>query len=115
MTNVFAIKNIMGLGSNQISGTWVVPTALPFLQGHFPNNPVVPAVALIEASLAFLKMAEIKIDPAKLEISRAKFMAVIEPGCELRVVGKKTNETQWNIEWVKVDETKPCSSLSLTC
>ncbi len=31
--------------------TWTLPRSLPYFDGHFPGNPIFPAVGIVDASL----------------------------------------------------------------
>ncbi len=63
----------------------------PFFQGHFPNEPVMPGVLIIEAmaqagAVAILKLDEYKKKTAYFgAINNAKFKAKVVPGDTLRI------------------------------
>jgi 3-hydroxyacyl-[acyl-carrier-protein] dehydratase len=62
----------------------------PFFQGHFPNNPVMPGVLIVEAMaqvagiLAFKSGAEGKA-VYFMSIEKAKFRKIVSPGDQLRM------------------------------
>ena len=59
-------------------GRFAVPPDHPSLPGHFPGNPLVPGVVLLDAVFALAPAR-----PAKL--LRAKFPAPVRPGEEVEV------------------------------
>jgi 3-hydroxyacyl-[acyl-carrier-protein] dehydratase len=62
------------------SGLFVVPADHPALAGHFPDNPIVPGVVLLEQALAML--------PAGRRLARVdsvKFHASLMPGINCTV------------------------------
>lgn len=62
-----------------------------FFQGHFPNNPIMPGVLIIEAMaqaagiLAFLSGASQGTSVYFMSIERAKFRKPVVPGDQLRL------------------------------
>ncbi|HMN68164.1 MAG TPA: hypothetical protein PKC28_06455 [Bdellovibrionales bacterium] len=76
---------------------WTVPEDSPYFAGHFPNHPVFPAVAIVDASVYLLTEYLRKPDPRS--VPSAKFMSPITPGQNVRVELKNLNETEWAVEW----------------
>lgn len=85
---------------------WQVPADLPFLQGHFPGLPVLPAVATLESSLQMLRRALGDTPLVLQRISSAKFMQPISPGQHVRIhLQAGTQPGQWLAEW-RADERR---------
>ena len=64
----------------------------PFFQGHFPGNPVMPGVILIEAmaqagAMAYFKRSDPKTDIAIANVRSAKFRKPVTPGDSLVMHG----------------------------
>jgi 3-hydroxyacyl-[acyl-carrier-protein] dehydratase len=64
----------------------------PFFVGHFPGNPVMPGVLIIEAlaqSAAILALAELKSETQRMfvltGVEKARFRRPVVPGDQLRV------------------------------
>lgn len=63
----------------------------PFFQGHFPDNPIMPGVLIVEAmaqvgAVAVLNMEENKIKLAMFAgIDKARFRRPVVPGDQLRM------------------------------
>ena len=81
------IDKIMEMGEDYIVGVKNVTMNEPFFLGHFPGNPVMPGVILVEAmaqSGGVLVLNTVP-DPENyitlfLKISEVKFRKVVEPG-----------------------------------
>ena len=79
----------------------------PFLEGHFPGNPIMPGVLIIEAlaQTGLICLFELKlIDPGAefffTGIEQVKFRRPVVPGdlLELRVKLLKNKRTLWKFE-----------------
>ncbi|GIT78809.1 3-hydroxyacyl-[acyl-carrier-protein] dehydratase FabZ [Leifsonia sp. LS1] len=81
----------VGIGVKSIS------IADPVFAGHFPNEPIYPGVLLIEvaAQLCGIILASGTTEPAfgyLASIKRFKFSALVRPGTQLTVHGRKKIE-----------------------
>jgi 3-hydroxyacyl-[acyl-carrier-protein] dehydratase len=59
-----------------------IPANHPAYAGHFPGQPVLPGVVLLDATLQALERAG-RGDTGAWEISSAKFQSAVRPGEEL--------------------------------
>lgn len=78
---------------------WKVPADLPYFDGHFPGNPIFPAVGIVDASVYILKKI---LNQPKLYVPHypvAKFMSPISPESTVRIELKQLNEKEWLAEW----------------
>jgi 3-hydroxymyristoyl/3-hydroxydecanoyl-(acyl carrier protein) dehydratase len=66
------------------SGEFTVAPDHPCLPGHFPGEPIVPAVLLLELSCAVLRQRRPELGPPR-EVKSAKFMRPVRPGETVRV------------------------------
>lgn len=77
-----------------------IPSSLKYFEGHFPGNPVLPAFASIEISLALGR--DLKLLPEKVKkISNAKFLAVVKPQDRITVLVKvypAAIDFEWQLE-----------------
>lgn len=81
-----------------VSARWKVPNDLPYLNGHFPNQPVVPAVAIIDAALELLKSAGAAGSKLK-RVKNAKFTAPLLPGQTVEIEAMKIIDQEWTIDF----------------
>lgn len=58
---------------------WLVPTDHPAFPGHFPGNPIVPGVVILDQALVFLSNALGK-PIAHCKLGSAKFLNPVGPG-----------------------------------
>ena len=79
---------------------WRIPADLPYFQGHFPNDPILPAVAVIEASVTAIQRATGNRKPFS-EIPTAKFTGVLKPGMEvvIHLLPPASAGESWQVEW----------------
>lgn len=64
------------------SRTWTVPPEHPAFAGHFPGNPILPGVVLLDEAI---RMAGelLPIRNAGWQVGNAKFLAPVGPGAKL--------------------------------
>ena len=92
-----------------LEATWKIEAYLPYLEGHFPESPVVPAVAILDATLHVLKKTYKGFEIE--EILNSKFMQPILPEMRIRILAHEDEVSQllWNIDWklISTDPTQP--------
>lgn len=63
---------------------WIVPLDHPAFAGHFPGNPILPGVVLLDVALQIIAgISGIALDLC--EISSVKFLSLVRPGDELLI------------------------------
>ena len=63
---------------------WTVPPDHPAFAGHFPGNPILPGVVLLDVALQIIANSSgIALDLC--EISSVKFLSLARPGDELLI------------------------------
>jgi 3-hydroxymyristoyl/3-hydroxydecanoyl-(acyl carrier protein) dehydratase len=86
---------------------WKVDPSLPYFNGHFPGTPILPAVAIVDASTYILKRA---LDQPELRLSAvavAKFLSPIQPNRQVHIEIQQQGEKDWQIEWSDRAEKEP--------
>ena len=107
--------------SKQCEFTWVLRADCPYLDGHFPGQPVLPAVATIDGSIEAVKrMLKQDLDRIPGEVLKrtlhaadlqpravfnAKFMAPITPGLNITINLSCLAESKWQADWSTIDAT----------
>jgi 3-hydroxymyristoyl/3-hydroxydecanoyl-(acyl carrier protein) dehydratase len=85
---------------------WEVPADLSYFDGHFPGNPVLPGIAIIDASLEAIRLERGMEEPPYVrKVDSAKFTQVIQPGhiVDLEIV---ENVVTWKRDGVQVAEVR---------
>ncbi len=78
---------------------WQVPADLSYFNGHFPQKPILPAVAMIDASVEVLRKA-LNLNELKLRsIRSSKFMHPVTPHLLVDILLRKNAEREWQVEW----------------
>lgn len=85
------VDRIITLEENAVTGIKNVTINEPFFQGHFPEDPVMPGVLIIEAMVqvgGFLLLNKLEVTENKLlyfmMIDKVKFRKPVRPGDQLR-------------------------------
>jgi 3-hydroxymyristoyl/3-hydroxydecanoyl-(acyl carrier protein) dehydratase len=69
----------MSTDHSELHGSFVVAADHPCLAGHFPGDPIVPAVLLLDLSCALLEQLRPELGPLR-EVRSVKFMQPVRPG-----------------------------------
>ena len=78
---------------------WRVPASLPYFQGHFPGNPIFPAVAIVDASLTLIRRQQRNENLALLGVASSKFMHPIRPEQTVQIELKELAPGEWEAHW----------------
>jgi 3-hydroxymyristoyl/3-hydroxydecanoyl-(acyl carrier protein) dehydratase len=84
---------------------WTVPAHLPYFDGHFPGNPVLPGVAIVDASLQCLRRALKNETLEAACIASAKFLGIITPETRVRIELTKMEGGDWLVRWTLEEES----------
>ena len=98
----------------------------PFFPGHFPNQPVMPGVLILEAlaqACAILSMKTLDIVPTEssvyyfLGVDKARFKRTVGPGDQLRleVAIKRKMKGIWLFDAVARVDGEICCQAELMC
>lgn len=82
---------------------WTVPTDHPAFAGHFPGDPILPGVVLLDRVLDLLADGAVDREAGGgLEIAEGKFLEAVRPGERLRLRCDETATGAWAFEVVRV-------------
>ena len=118
LLNFNRLKMIKQIEENKISSWkihWVVPERLAFFNGHFPKDPILPSVIILEASLELINFALEDLKPLLLkEVKTAKFFNPIRPGFEIEISGTIKSQTDcWGVHWMDKVKNQKLAAFSL--
>ncbi|MES2855940.1 MAG: hypothetical protein V4692_08750 [Bdellovibrionota bacterium] len=86
-----------------VTAIWPVPFDLPYLDGHFPGQPIVPAVAIVDISVELLRREAFKSGYHLKGIKTSKFMNPLMPSAEIEVMVdidcRRVSENEWSVDW----------------
>ena len=91
-------EQIAERAADKVVCSWTVPEDLPYLAGHFPNQPVVPAVAIIDAALEVLSQG-LKQKLSLQKVKNAKFTSPLLPGTTVQIEAMKISEFEWSVDF----------------
>ena len=115
------VDRVIEMGEEKVVALKNVTANEPFFQGHFPGQPVMPGVLLVEALAqagALLACKATGFDPAKqviyfMGIDKVKFRKRVEPGDQvlLEVVPLRKGASVWKMRGeAKVAGTTVCEA-----
>jgi 3-hydroxymyristoyl/3-hydroxydecanoyl-(acyl carrier protein) dehydratase len=78
---------------------WKIPSQLPYFAGHFPEQPILPAVAMIDASMEVVRRGLGLTKIKWVELKSSKFMRPLSPGDSIQIQAHSTSLEDWKIEW----------------
>lgn len=86
---------------------------LPFFDGHFPQNPVLPGILIIELSCDFLRRIEPDLMTQRLTtILNAKFSKAVTAGMRVTLEAEKVADG-WTVSWSEEENKSEIAVLSL--
>lgn len=91
-----------------------VPKNLSYFKGHFPQFPVMPAVAQIDITHYFIKKLILKSDIALKKIDYIKIKAAVQPEQQVSLNIVKLNDSTFRTNWITTDtEQKDIAELTI--
>lgn len=91
--------------------TWKIPAHLPYFDGHFPGNPIFPAVGIVDATIYVLRGLLQQPHFYFAHFPVAKFLSPIQPEQSVRIELKPISEKEWQAEWKDEGSQKLLASL----
>jgi beta-hydroxyacyl-ACP dehydratase FabZ len=104
------VDRVDARGGDKIVARKLVTANEPFFAGHFPGNPIMPGVLIIEALAqagALLAAPQVGFDPARdaiflMSVEKVKFRKPVVPGdvLVLEVVAMRKGRSVWKMRGV---------------
>jgi 3-hydroxyacyl-[acyl-carrier-protein] dehydratase len=81
------LREVKSINPNKIEALAYVPTDSPWFLGHFPNEPILPGIALVDmVQQAIMQDAAAKGEEITFEsLKRVRFTQPVRPGESLKV------------------------------
>lgn len=101
----------MNAETKKVVGVWSAHPEDPFFNGHFPGNPILPAVASVHHAFRFLKQ---QLEQPHLhldEIKSAKFTHPIPPNTNVKTEACEVRPQEWHLELTDADSGRDLASL----
>lgn len=110
-TEVFKGLRKVGEGPPHVA-IWTLPKDLPYFDGHFPGNPIFPAVGIVDGTLYFLQSVIQRSEGVFVsQFPGAKFLSPIQPGQTVRIELNPLSENEWEAEWKEEGTLKLLATL----
>ncbi len=84
---------------NRVAAHFVVSEQLPSFQGHFPGDPILPAVSIIDISLHLLSQITDDVSHSNIQVKRSKFMSMVRPNQKIELLGESEDGKNWKVSW----------------
>jgi len=107
----YLIKRSPSAPAEKISAIVTVPDNSPWFSGHFPGNPILPAIAQI--SIVFDMICQAIKEPIILKaFHRVKFRRIILPDEEMDITASQLDGTPMNYSFqIMVNEEIACKGM----
>lgn len=97
----------------EIRGLWFADPQSPFLNGHFPGRPILPAIQTVELSIDFLRR-QLQQPNLKIQsVKSAKFASPISPGMTVETSASEVRPNEWQLELQERGSGRQLASLRL--
>jgi 3-hydroxymyristoyl/3-hydroxydecanoyl-(acyl carrier protein) dehydratase len=86
----------------RLSCQWEIPPTLSYFQGHFPHFPVLPAVAIVDISLALIQAGLPQTTWKLNQVVSAKFHRPLAPGDRIEIIATEEpgdGAGHWAVVW----------------
>lgn len=91
----------------RVSADFKIEPHMPSFEGHFPDEPILPAVSIIDISLFLLSKIKKDVSHADIEVRRSKFMAKVRPNQHVAIEATSEDGHLWMVVWrLKQDSSK---------
>lgn len=92
----------------------VVPSHYPSFVGHFPGEPVLPAVSIINISVELISQQHIGFSQTDFILEKTKFKSMIQPNQALIVQYQELQTHSYQVIWKKEVNSEECAIVHLS-
>lgn len=100
-------------GESNLEATLVVHESLPSFKGHFPDNPILPAVSIIDITLCLLNEFAPNVSHSHIEVAKSKFTDIIRPKQEVKISATLDQGQMWKVQWRDLHKENKLAQLQL--
>lgn len=97
------MKPVSPITSSSFLIAMTVPKHLPYFDGHFPENPILPGVAMVDLSQEALRVYVEEMRPL-IGLRSAKYLGMVQPNDSIQISCVKNSPDEWQIVWTKEDK-----------
>lgn len=91
--------------SHQIQLELEIPLSLPYFEGHFDHNPILPGIISIEiSSWLIINYFSLSCD-SYTSIKKTKFKNIIKPNDKVDIFIAKKGDAQYRVLWKRLELT----------
>ncbi len=91
----------------QISALLTIDQNLPSFLGHFPKDPVLPAVSIIDISLFLISKIHPNISFSHIQVEKSRFAAMVRPHQKVKILAQSSDNKAWKVTWLcEQDQSK---------
>lgn len=91
--------NISEKGEHRIVANMTISEKLPSFEGHFPGDPILPAVSIIDISLHLLSQVFPQVSHSNVQMKRSKFMSIVRPNQNVDLIAESEDGKDWRVSW----------------
>lgn len=97
----------------QISALLFIDENLPSFAGHFPNNPVLPAVSIVDISLLLISQIRPDVSFSHIQVEKSRFTAMVRPKQKVQILAQSTDNKAWKVTWLSEQDQSMLALLQL--
>lgn len=95
------------------SAAWRIPENLAFFEGHFPEQPILPAVIIMDASLQLVRTIQNQPNLQIQKVVSSKFLGPILPNMDVKLEAREVAPCRWQIDWQLQVESRDLAKIEL--
>jgi 3-hydroxymyristoyl/3-hydroxydecanoyl-(acyl carrier protein) dehydratase len=105
--------NILEKSKDSIRTELTIDERMPSFEGHFPGNPILPAVSIVDISLLLLSRVQPHVSFANIQVKRSKFMSMVRPNQKVEITASCEDGHNWRLNWRAKDNQSKLAQVHL--